>query len=169
MHILAKDKPITDFDFKLIQLLSQNARAPVRRIAQLMKVSEATVRYHISKLERAGIITGYTVIIDPTKMQLPIFITVGVECEPALTKRVAKAIARSPNFYLVWVVTGAHNIHAKGVFPSAEEMQRIVGDLMSNTEGITSYHLSLRFEAVKEPYLLPSDLFNTINNQRKKS
>lgn len=169
MYAMVKTKTITDFDFKLIQLLSQNARAPVRRIAKLMKVSEATVRYHISKLEQSGIITGYSVIIDPTKLQLPIFITVGVECEPALTKRVAEAIARSPNFYLVWVVTGAHNIHAKGAFPSAEEMQRIVGELMSNTEGITSYHLSLRFEAVKEPYLLPQDLFKTINNQRAKS
>jgi Lrp/AsnC family transcriptional regulator for asnA, asnC and gidA len=165
---MAKNKPISDFDFKLIQLLSQNARAPIRRIAKLMKVSEATVRYHISKLERTGIITGYSVIIDPTKLRLPIFITVGVECEPALTKRVADAIAQSPYFYLVWVVTGAHNIHAKGVFPSAEEMQRIVGDLMSKTEGITSYHLSLRFEAVKEPYLLPHDLFTTIKQQSAK-
>lgn len=159
---MAKNKPITDFDLKLIQLLSQNARAPIRRIAKLMKVSEATVRYHISKLEHTGIITGYSVIIDPTKLQLPIFITIGVECEPALTKRVAKAIARFPNFYLVWVVTGAHNIHAKGAFTSAEEMQRIVGDLMNETEGITSYHLSLRFEAVKEPYLIPQDLLATI-------
>ncbi|MFX0168063.1 MAG: Lrp/AsnC family transcriptional regulator [Candidatus Hodarchaeota archaeon] len=165
---MAKDTNITDFEFKLIQLLSQNARAPVRRIAQLMKVSEATVRYHISKLERNGVITGYSVIINPDKLHLPIFITVGVECEPALTKRVAEAIAQSPYFYLVWVVTGAHNIHAKGVFPSAEEMQRIVGDLMSKTEGITSYHLSLRFEAVKEPYLLPQDLFATIKQQRVK-
>ncbi|MDO8055677.1 MAG: Lrp/AsnC family transcriptional regulator, partial [Candidatus Hermodarchaeota archaeon] len=115
------------------------------------------------------IITGYSVVIDPMKLELPIFITVGVECEPALTKRVAEAIARFPNFYLVWIVTGAHNIHAKGMFSSAEEMQRIVGDLMSKTEGITSYHLSLRFEAVKEPYLVPQDLFTTIKNQRAKS
>lgn len=153
---------ITDFEIKLIKLLSQNARAPVRRIAKLMKVSEATIRYHISKLERLGVIKGYSVIIDPAKLQLPIFITMGIECEPALTKRVAKSISSSPNFYLVWIVTGAHNIHAKGVFPSTEEMQQVVGDIMSQTEGITSYHLSLRFEAVKEHYLLPHDLFSTI-------
>ena len=157
---------ISDFEIKLLGLLSQNARAPVRRIAKLMKVSEATVRYHISKLEEKRVIQGYSVIIDPAKLQLAIFITMGVECEPALTKRVAKAISNSPYFYLVWVVTGAHNIHAKGVFPSAEKMQSVVGDLMSQTEGITSYHLSLRFEAVKEPYLLPHDLFSTIKLHR---
>lgn len=153
---------LSDIELKLLRLLSQNARAPIRSIAKLIKVSEATVRYHIRKMEEKGIIKGYSVIIDPASVQLPIFITMGVECEPALTNKVAKAISNSPNFFLVWVVTGAHNIHAKGAFPSAEEMQRVVGEIMTETEGIQGYHLSLMFEAVKDPYLLPSDLLATI-------
>jgi DNA-binding Lrp family transcriptional regulator len=116
-------------------------------------------------MEDKGIIKGYSVIIDPGSVDLPIFVTMGVECEPALTKKVAKAISRSPYFYLVWVVTGAHNIHAKGAFPSAEEMQRVVGQIMTETDGIQGYHLSLKFEAVKDPYLLPSDLLATISEK----
>ena len=126
---MKRKKGFTSFELKLLKLLSQNARASNRRIAKLMKVSEATVRYHISKLEKQGIIRGYSVIIDPGKLELPIFITMGVQCEPALTKRVAEIISNSPYFYLVWVVTGAHSIHAKGAFPSTEEMQRVVGEV----------------------------------------
>lgn len=159
---MKKLTPVSDFEMKLLKLLSQNARAPIRSIANLMKVSEATVRYHIKKLEEKGIIKGYSVIIDPSSIQLPIFITMGVECEPALVKKVAKAISNSPYFFLVWIVTGAHNIHAKGAFPSAEQMQRVVGEIMTETEGIQGYHLSLMFEAVKDPYLLPSDLLAAI-------
>ena len=161
---MKQDSNISDLDFKLLQLLSQNARAPTRRIAKLMGVSEATIRYHITKLERKGIIKGYTVIIDPTKVKLPIFITVGVECRPAQTKRVATNIAESPYFYLVWIVTGAHNIHAKGAFPSTEVMQRIVSEIMSKTEGILGYHLSLMFEPVKDQHLLPAELFTIIKH-----
>ena len=149
---------LSNIQLNLIDLLSQNARAPIRRIARLMKLSEATVRYHISKLEKMGVIKGYSVIIDPTKFQLPVFITIGVQCEPALTNKVAESLASSPYFFLVWVVTGAHNIHAKAAFPSAEEMQSVVGEVMRQTAGILSYHLSLRFEAVKDPYLLPHEL-----------
>jgi Lrp/AsnC family transcriptional regulator for asnA, asnC and gidA len=123
-----------------------------------MSASEATVRYHIAKLERDEIIKGYSVIVDSKRIGLPIFITVGIQCEPARTKQVANAISKSPHFYLVWVVTGAHNIHAKGVFRSAEEMQQIVGDVMSQTEGVLSYHLSLMFNKVKDPYMLSSDI-----------
>lgn len=156
---------LSDIELKLLRLLSQNARAPTRSIANLMNVTEATVRYHIKKLEEKGIIKGYSVIIDPASVQLPIFITMGVECEPALTKKVARAIAKSPNFYLVWIVTGAHNIHAKGAFPSAEAMQRAVSEIMTEIEGIQGYHLSLMFEAIKDPYLLPPDILAAITQK----
>ena len=77
--LMKLDTKISEIDLKLIQLLSQNARAPIRRIAKLMGVSEATVRCHINKLEQQGIIKGYSVVIDTTKINLPIFVTVGVE------------------------------------------------------------------------------------------
>ncbi len=156
---------ISSIQLKLIDLLSQNARAPIRRIARMMKLSEATVRYHISKLEEMGVIKGYSVIIDPSKFQLPVFITIGIQCEPALTNKVAEALASSPYFYLVWVVTGAHNIHAKAAFTSAEEMQSVVSEVMRQTAGILSYHLSLRFDAVKDPQLLPYELLAITKEQ----
>jgi Lrp/AsnC family transcriptional regulator for asnA, asnC and gidA len=159
---MKRQSTLSDTELNLLKLLSQNARAPIRSIAKLMQVSEATVRYHIKKLEEKGIIKGYSVIINPSNIDLPIFITMGVECEPALTKKVANAISKSPYFFLVWVVTGAHNIHAKGAFPSAEEMQRVVGEIMTETDGIQGYHLSLMFEAVKDPYLLPSELLTIV-------
>jgi len=152
---------LSEIELKLLRLLSQNARASTRRIARLMGVSEATVRYHIAKLERKGVIKGYSVIIDPDKLQLPIFVTMGVQCEPAKTRQVATALAKSPYFYLVWIVTGAHNIHAKGAFPSTAEMQRVVEEVTSRIPGIISYHLSLMFERVKDPYILPHDLLIT--------
>lgn len=162
MKLLKQDTNISDFDVKLIQLLSQNARVSLRRIAKLMDVSEATVRYHITKLERQGVIKGYSVIIDITKLNAPIFITIGVQCEPARTKRIAATIAQSPYFYLVWIVTGAHNIHAKGVFPSTGEMQHVVGEVMSRTEGILSYHLSLMFERIKDLHMIPIELVSVV-------
>lgn len=149
---------LSEFDFKLLQILSQDGRASVRQIAKLMDVSEATVRYHLTKLERNGIIIGYSVIIDSKRIGLPIFVTIGIQCEPARTKYVAEAISRSPYFYLVWIVTGAHNIHAKGIFRSAEEMQQVIGEVMSQTQGVQSYHLSLMFNKVKDPYMISNDI-----------
>jgi Lrp/AsnC family transcriptional regulator for asnA, asnC and gidA len=155
---------ISAFDYQLIQILSQDARASVRRIADLMDSTESTVRYHLNKLEREGIIKGYSLIVDTKKIGLSIFVTIGIQCEPARTNQVAKAISKSPHFYLVWVVTGAHNIHAKGVFRSAEEMQQIVGEVMSQTQGILSYHLSLMFNKVKDPYMLSNDIIDLVKN-----
>jgi len=161
--VMGQPVSLSEIELKLLGLLSQNARASSRRIA---RVSEATIRYHIAKLERMGVIRGYSVIIDPDKLQLPIFVTMGVQCEPARTRQVAASIAKSPYFYLVWIVTGAHNIHAKGAFPNTTEMQRVVEEATSRTSGVISYHLSLMFERVKDPYLLPYELITAARKSK---
>ena len=47
-------------DRQLLTLLRKNARMPVVNLAKELKVSRATVQNRINKLERKGIILGYT-------------------------------------------------------------------------------------------------------------
>lgn len=61
MTICAMD----DLDHRLIAALRHDARAPVAALAQQLRVSRGTVTNRIAKLERDGVITGYTVRLRP--------------------------------------------------------------------------------------------------------
>lgn len=50
-----------ELDQQLIALLRANARAPVAELAQALRVSRGTVTNRMAKLEREGVISGYTV------------------------------------------------------------------------------------------------------------
>src|SRR5512136_2538935 len=50
-----------DLDRQLIALLRGNARLPVATLAKTLKVARGTVQNRIAKLERDGMIAGYTV------------------------------------------------------------------------------------------------------------
>jgi len=50
-----------DLDQQLIARLRANARAPVAELAQALRVSRGTVTNRMAKLEREGVISGYTV------------------------------------------------------------------------------------------------------------
>lgn len=50
-----------ELDQQLIARLRANARAPVAELAQALRVSRGTVTNRMAKLEREGVITGYTV------------------------------------------------------------------------------------------------------------
>lgn len=54
-----------DLDQRLIAALRHNARAPVAELAQALGVSRGTVTNRMAKLEREGVITGYTVRLRP--------------------------------------------------------------------------------------------------------
>ena len=49
-----------DLDKKLIQSLSDNARAPLTDLARQLGIARTTVQSRIERLERTGTIRGYT-------------------------------------------------------------------------------------------------------------
>jgi len=55
----------TEADLTLIALLRENARASTADLARRLGVSRTTVQSRIEKLEKRGVIEGYTVRIAP--------------------------------------------------------------------------------------------------------
>lgn len=54
-----------DTDRQLIALLRENARMPVVVMARKLRVARATVQNRLARLEKAGVIVGYTVQLRP--------------------------------------------------------------------------------------------------------
>ena len=54
-----------DLDHRLLALLRHDARAAIADLAIALKVSRGTVTNRMTKLQRDGVITGYTVRLRP--------------------------------------------------------------------------------------------------------
>ena len=54
-----------DLDHKILQLLAENARMPVKDIAQRVSLTSPAVSSRIHRLEQEGVIGGYTVVVRP--------------------------------------------------------------------------------------------------------
>jgi DNA-binding Lrp family transcriptional regulator len=54
-----------DLDQRLISTLRQDARAPVAELAQALGVSRGTVTNRMARLQRDGVIVGYTLRLRP--------------------------------------------------------------------------------------------------------
>ena len=52
-----------DLDHKILQLLAENARMPVKDIAQRVSLTSPAVSSRIHRLEQEGVIGGYTVVL----------------------------------------------------------------------------------------------------------
>lgn len=56
---------LDDTDRRLIGLLRDDARAPVSTLSQRLQVSRGTVLNRLGKLEKSGVIVGYSVRLRP--------------------------------------------------------------------------------------------------------
>ncbi len=59
---------LDDTDHQILALLRENARRTVADVAAQVNLSPAPVKRRIDRLERLGVITGYTVQLDHTKL-----------------------------------------------------------------------------------------------------
>lgn len=63
---------VDETDREILDLLEQDARRTITDIAERVSLSPAPVKRRIQRLERLGVITGYTAVVDRAKLGQPL-------------------------------------------------------------------------------------------------
>src|SRR3546814_2149115 len=90
----------------LITALTGNGRMTVRELAEQIGLSSPSVTERIHKLEDAGAIRGYTVLVDSKVFDLGIAAHVRLRAMPGEVKRVAQMLIDTPEVVEADCVTG---------------------------------------------------------------
>ncbi|MAM76632.1 Lrp/AsnC family transcriptional regulator [uncultured Tistrella sp.] len=83
-------------DQRLITLLRHDGRRSISDLAIDLEVSRATVRTRMARLEKAGVILGYTVILRADAVEDPVRGIMLIEVEGHAADRVIKALSGMP-------------------------------------------------------------------------
>jgi DNA-binding Lrp family transcriptional regulator len=103
-------------DQKLLEILRKDARLPLASLARRLAVPRSTVQYRLDRLERSGIISGYTIITrQPQNAQLQAHVMISIEpkrqqiVERRLrsVSEVRQLLAVSGNYDLIAIVSAA--------------------------------------------------------------
>ena len=116
-------------DSKLIMLLQQNARVSLKELAKEVFLTTPAVSARIEKLEKEGIITGYSAKINPIKLGYHITAFVNLELQPTQKKEFYPFIEKIPNVIECNCVTGTYSMLMKVAFPSTIELETFIGRL----------------------------------------
>lgn len=61
---------LDETDFRIIRLLQEDAKMPLEKISEILKIPKSTIAYRIKKLEYSGVIKGYYAYVDPMALNL---------------------------------------------------------------------------------------------------
>ena len=97
---------LDDIDKKIIKVLEDDARTSLRKISELVDVSLGTVSNRVKRMEKNGIIRGYSVILDPDKIGWELNVVIGLRIQKGRLIEIQERIAKDSRVHGVYDVTG---------------------------------------------------------------
>jgi DNA-binding Lrp family transcriptional regulator len=130
---------LDDTDRELLALLRHDARLPVATLAAKLKVARGTVQNRMKRLERDGVIVGYTVRVKPQAEAHRIRALMTIVVEGNRSAEVIKALRGHPNVTGLHSTNGRWDLVAELRADSLEAFDRALGNIrliagIGNTE-----------------------------------
>ena len=113
-------------DFTILKYLQEDARISVRKLGKLTKIRPSTVHNRISRLVKEGVITQFTIKIDPEKIgeNFTVFMLVS----GTLDKYIDDRFMRSEHILEVHGITGEYDLLMKLRFKDMKQFNKFVID-----------------------------------------
>jgi DNA-binding Lrp family transcriptional regulator len=133
---------VDEVDRQLLALLRINARTPVATLAKKLQIARGTVQNRMSKLEREGVIAGYSVRLKPEvdERRIAALMTIAVEGNNA--DKVLRTLRGDPAVQTLHTTNGRWDIVAELRADSLEAFDKVLGRIRQ-VEGIVTTETSL--------------------------
>jgi len=130
---------IDETDRELISLLRDNARATVAALAKKLKVARGTVQNRMARLEREGVIVGYSVRLKPQVEAHRIRALMTIAVEGNSGPDVLRELRGHPHVTALHSTNGRWDIVAELQADTLEAFDRVLGTIrlivgIANTE-----------------------------------
>jgi len=137
-------------DQELISILTANARTSLAEIAKTLGVSRATVQGRLARLEREGVIAGYTTIIGKDHEQAAsLSAVIMIELEVKQQGNVVAALKKRPEIVQCYTLSGLFDLFVKIRCTTSTHLDEII-DWIAEMEGVrrttSSILLARKFE-----------------------
>ena len=131
-------------DQKIVSLLIENARMSYSDIAQRVGISRVAVKMRVQALEKRGVIEEYTTIVDPQK------ISGAVSCYFEIETAVTDILNACDTVTQIYRVTGKNKLHVHAVAADAEEMERLIREVIDPLPGVRDISTNIILSRVKD-------------------
>ena len=127
---------IDPLDARLIRLMAETPRAGVMELARQLGVARGTVQARLEKLQRRGIVTGFSPDVDLRAMGYGVLAFVTLEIAQGRLADVVEHLGSIPEVLEVHATTGPGDLHARVVARTNEHLQHVIGTILT-VDGIS--------------------------------
>ena len=145
-------------DYQIIDALQQDGRLSNQDLSAKVALSPSPCLRRVRLLEEAGIIAGYTAVVDQKRLGLSVTAFVQVKLErhgDAAVKQFEEAIERLSNVMDCWLMTGEADYLLRVVAKDLDDFEGFIRSHLQKIPGIASISSSFAYGRVKRSRVLP--------------
>ncbi len=146
------------YSLRILLELQRDARQTVAQLSAAVGLSPTPCWKRVKEMEAAGVIRGYTALVDAEKVGL--HLTVMVEVNLAhhsedLVQRFEQAVAASPNIARCQATTGQADYLMTVLAPDIKHYERFLHETIFKLPGATHVRSSIVLKEIKSAFALP--------------
>ena len=127
---------------EILNILTEDARIPAKKIAATLSVDEENVLLAIAEMEADGLLVKYTAIVNSEKTNDPL-VEALIEVKVSPKKKegfdgIAKQIASFPEVKSVYLMSGAYDLAVFIDDRTLQQVSRFVSERISTFDGVLS-------------------------------
>ncbi len=133
---------MTGLERDILNVLTEDARIPAKKIAAMLSVDEKQVQSCISDMEQSGLLVKYTAILNSEKADEAL-VEALIEVKVTPKKKegfdgIAKQIASFPEVKAVYLMSGAYDLAVFIEDKTLQQVSRFVSERISTFDGVLS-------------------------------
>ena len=123
---------------ELLSILRENPKASVGEIAEAAGISRPTAQKYIQKLEDEGAVVGYSVELNPKKLDHISIAYVGIDVESERYVEITNALREIDGLVSLYTATGDHMLMAEIHADGSDEIHHIISEDILGVDGVTA-------------------------------
>jgi Lrp/AsnC family transcriptional regulator for asnA, asnC and gidA len=138
MKILEQKITIDGIDKIILRLLTQDARTPIMAISKETGISGAAVHQRLKKLEKAEVISGSQIILNPKILGFKTMAFIGIYLDKAIRNPEAvKQLEQIDEVIECHYTTGNWSIFVKLLCRDNEHLMELLNKKIQSVEGVS--------------------------------
>ena len=130
-----QETPLDDTDRALLALLREDARTPTAELARALALSRTTVQSRMERLQRRGVIAGFTITVPDELEASLVRAHVMITLAPKRVAAIEAALRRIPEVRVLHSVSGPFDMIAVVAAVSIGELDALI-DRIGGLDGV---------------------------------
>jgi len=157
---------LDSIDLGILDLLQDNCKQPLAQIGEKVGLKAPSVLERIHKLEEAGVLLGYTALVDTRLLGKDVTAFIGVSlAHPTHIDAFESELAAVAEVLESHHVTGEHTLMLKVKTENTGTLERLIGWVRS-IEGVTRTETNVVLSTQRERLRIPLDLDGVPGRER---